>query len=608
MKKLLIFISLFLITICTINAQSVTTNQVNGRLQMTTVSNVSDSTWSITGYFTNSVGKYLPSDVAVNDKFFCQIGANTYVGRISVINSRSDATKLMTFRVICNYPSPPNNIGAIVRATSNGYPVYVDGLPNALQAGIQNHFATLVDSKSVPNPCEQTITKTSHGFRKWTPIRWNGSTYVRPTNDTLVPDYIVVDSLTANTFKVANCGTYTTTLSNGLYWFTSQSPGYSLTQDTTKVPLFQVLNGKLLLQPIVGFNLMSGGGAGDVTSEALADTAAAIRATNNGIYSGSGILASAITRPLISPNNKLLFTQLYNGGIDSSYLHFYNSDLDGQRSVIMGITDSNYVGGKAQITLQKVSSANRMDITIAAEDEVGSAQLEVRGSEGISMTAGTGGINVNNTVGIEMSAPTPTILGMLNANREAYHIITSTTSPDTLSSVYSDNLINQGSTQATFTLAMPSSPQDGQVCYITFDNTITALTIDGNGESFVGTVPTTGVSGTRIKFKYYTEIGWIVVGSPSSSGGGSTPERVFLENSTATSVDLDAGTTVKDRDGSNTTFTFPSNLSDLRVHKNGQLLAETGTSTTRDYSCNTSTNVLTFTIALISTDRVIIEK
>lgn len=284
MKKILIFISLFLFIVYTTTAQSVTANQFNGRLQMTAVSNVSDSTWSITGYFTNSVNKYTTTQVAVNDKFFCQIGANTYVGRISVINSASDVTKLITFRVICNYPNPPNNIGAIVRATSNGYPVFVDGLPNALQAGIQNYFATLVNTNAAGSPCEQTITKTAHGFRKFTPVRWNGTTFVRPTHDTLVPDYIVVDSLTANTFKVANCGTYTTTLTNGLYWFTSTSPGYSLIPDTTKVPLFQALNGKLILNPIVGFNLMSG--SGDVTSSVLADTAAAIRADfKNGIIS-----------------------------------------------------------------------------------------------------------------------------------------------------------------------------------------------------------------------------------------------------------------------------------------------------------------------------------
>jgi len=278
MKQILIFISLFLAIVCNINAQSITANQFNGRLQMTTVSNVSDSTWSITGYFTNSVNKYTTTQIAVNDKFFCQIGANTYVGRISVINSASDVTKLITFRVICNYPNPPNNIGAIVRTTSNGYPVFVDGLPNALQAGIQNYFATLINTNAAGNPCERTITKTGHGFVPGTPLRWNGSAYVRPTVDSLVPDLIVVEVLTANTFIVSTCGIYPSALPDGLYWYTSAAPGYSLVSDTVKVPLFQVLRDTMMLNPIVGFNLMSGSGAGDVTSAVLADTAAAIRA------------------------------------------------------------------------------------------------------------------------------------------------------------------------------------------------------------------------------------------------------------------------------------------------------------------------------------------
>ena len=322
MKQILIFISLFLAIVCNINAQSITANQFNGRLQMTTVSNVSDSTWSITGYFTNSVNKYTTTQVAVNDKFFCQIGANTYVGRISVINSASDVTKLITFRVICNYPNPPNNIGAIVRTTSNGYPVFVDGLPNALQAGIQNYFATLVNTNAAGSPCEQTITQSTHGFRDFTPVRWNSNTsrYERSTHDTIVPDYIVVDSLTANTFKVANCGTYTTSLANGLYWFTSASPGYSLTADTTKVPLFQALNGKLILNPIVGFNLMSTG------TDELADTAAAIRADfPNGIISalpnGDVNITGQSSSDLRIQNTRIQFDNRFKVGQDSSFIH-----------------------------------------------------------------------------------------------------------------------------------------------------------------------------------------------------------------------------------------------------------------------------------------------
>lgn len=95
------------------------------------------------------------------------------------------------------------------------------------------------------------------------------------------------------------------------------------------------------------------------------------------------------------------------------------------------------------------------------------------------------------------------------ANTEQYNNITSTTSPVTLSSTISDNLINQGSTQATFTLNMPASPVDGQVLYITYNNAITTLTIDGNGNTIVGSAVTTAVAGSQRKFKFYSGIGWI---------------------------------------------------------------------------------------------------
>lgn len=124
--------------------------------------------------------------------------------------------------------------------------------------------------------CEQTLTKTSHGFRKWTPIYWNGTAWARPTFDSIIPTYIVVDSTSANTFKVANCGNYSSTLTAGLYYYKGASPGYSLTPTSIPTPIFEVAQSRLILQPLVGFQL-AGGGTG-VSSAALADTAAAIRA------------------------------------------------------------------------------------------------------------------------------------------------------------------------------------------------------------------------------------------------------------------------------------------------------------------------------------------
>ena len=115
--------------------------------------------------------------------------------------------------------------------------------------------------------CSQIFTKTAHGYGVGTPLYWTGSTYSRSTNDTIIPDFIVVDSLSANTMRIASCGTYSTSLANGLYWFTSESPGYSLVQDTVKVPLFSVIAGKMYLRPMVGFNLGASDGSSSLVLE-----------------------------------------------------------------------------------------------------------------------------------------------------------------------------------------------------------------------------------------------------------------------------------------------------------------------------------------------------
>jgi hypothetical protein len=94
---------------------------------------------------------------------------------------------------------------------------------------------------------------------------------------------------------------------------------------------------------------------------------------------------------------------------------------------------------------------------------------------------------------------------------EPYNTITSTSSPQTLSSTISDNLINQGSTQFTFTLNLPGSPADGQVCTITYNNAISNLTIGGNGNTILGSPVTTAVIGSQRKFKFYTGVGWMKI-------------------------------------------------------------------------------------------------
>ncbi len=120
-------------------------------------------------------------------------------------------------------------------------------------------------------------------------------------------------------------------------------------------------------------------------------------------------------------------------------------------------------------------------------------------------------VTADNT--IKLTAQTEILLeGLVGSLQESYHEVTSTTSPDTLSSVYSDNLINQGGTQATFTLVLPPSPVDGQVCTITYVNNITTLTLDGNGTTVIGSAVTTGVPGSQRKYKYYAAAGaWVKI-------------------------------------------------------------------------------------------------
>ena len=91
-------------------------------------------------------------------------------------------------------------------------------------------------------------------------------------------------------------------------------------------------------------------------------------------------------------------------------------------------------------------------------------------------------------------------------------------------------------------------------------------------------------------------------------GGAGDATLAYLEGSTATTVDLDSGTAVKDRNGNDTSFTLPTNVDNFEVYRNGILLARTGSLTTRDYQVNTGTNEITFVVALTADEIVIFKK
>lgn len=215
----------------------------------------------------------------------------------------------------------------------------------------------------------------------------------------------------------------------------------------------------------------------------------------NGIYSGSGTLSQTTTRARIPDNGNLLFSQLFNSSADSMYLFFRNNG-GGERSFGFGLTDTLSGGySKAEFS---ADGSGVMNWEFSTSDGV-FGNTTVKAFEGdLDFSVNTGNIGLTTPVGSEIR-----MTGLVRAKQEAYYEINSTSSPQTFSNTYSDNYVNQGSTQASFTFLFPASPEDGQILMITWGNAISAVTLDGNGNTITGTAVTTATAGTRRMFKFY---------------------------------------------------------------------------------------------------------
>lgn len=104
----------------------------------------------------------------------------------------------------------------------------------------------------------------------------------------------------------------------------------------------------------------------------------------------------------------------------------------------------------------------------------------------------------------------------------------------------------------------------------------------------------------------------------TSNGSGAAPSwqataaatavtRAYLTGSTSSVIDLDSGTAVTDVDGSNITFTVPSDLDKTFVVRNGVTLSRSGT-VSRDYTLVSATGVLTLASALTSDESLMVYK
>jgi hypothetical protein len=291
-------------------------SQFNGTLNIFSGSRIgTTNTFTVSGIFNSTTSSFTSNQVAVGDVVQTQSGSRFYWFHIYSIASSSGGA------ITCNVRDSsstitvaPVGIVNLFRPTTNRrLPLTADGISNAARASAFNTLALRVDqlgSGTGSANCEQTLTKTSHGFRKWTPIYWNETAWVRPAYDSIIPTYIVIDSTSVNTFKVANCGNYATSLTAGMYWFTGTSPGYTTTPGTVKTALFEVAQGRLILQPLTGFNLATtGGGSAD----------------GNGIISalplGDINIVGAISSDLRIQNTRSQFDGKFKVGTDSSFIH-----------------------------------------------------------------------------------------------------------------------------------------------------------------------------------------------------------------------------------------------------------------------------------------------
>ncbi len=246
------------------------------------------------------------------------------------------------------------------------------------------------------------------------------------------------------------------------------------------------------------FGKITVGSGLSISSGTLSATAAA---DGNGIYTGSGTLSQHTTRALIPGTGNLYFSQKFNSNADSAFFNIVNY-LGGERAVNFGLTDTSSTGFTRGFFYS--DGGGSMNWTFETNDANGSTTVKALDGE-LSLTATAGNISVQAPVDQEFR-----VTGLVRAKQEAYYEINSTSSPQNLSNTYSDNFINQGSTQATFTLVFPASPEDGQILKITYNNNISSLTLDGNGNTIVGTTVTTAVEGSQRVFKFYAGEGvWI---------------------------------------------------------------------------------------------------
>lgn len=137
----------FLVGFINVNFGQSVQNTFNGKLQITAVTNT-PPTFTITGTFSNESAAYTGNNLNTGDKLYFLSGSN--IRRLTVTSITGQTASVVTFVArdsVGNVVTVPTGQAVLIRETSNyGFPVFVSGVANALQAGIQNYYANKTDA------------------------------------------------------------------------------------------------------------------------------------------------------------------------------------------------------------------------------------------------------------------------------------------------------------------------------------------------------------------------------------------------------------------------------------------------------------------------------
>lgn len=252
--------------------------------------------------------------------------------------------------------------------------------------------------------------------------------------------------------------------------------------------------------------------------------AAAGGADGNGIYDGGGSLSGTTT--VTQGANALTF---YGVGA-TDHLTYLEIDPLSDTIIIYSQDTSGATPIKGQVYISPTFVSIGIEDDAIPGIDAGYINFQPTSSTWLwgshNITFSGGGITITDGVGSGMVYAADYSNSILANNRsipdiftvrqnaiENYSVISSTTSPVNLNGTAPDYLISQGATQATFTFSLPATPDDGEVCKLTFHNIVTTLTITAQGGiSILGTAATTAAVGTQLEYKYYTSVSaWIRV-------------------------------------------------------------------------------------------------